>query len=439
MFVVRRQQGQSLLVLVVLMAALVAALWWTVEAGSAVNEKQRLANAADAAALSAAVWQARALNFDAYTNRAIVANEAAFAQSVSLRSWSSYMTRLLPSAALVTAWVPYLNSAMMTLQRLWHHLDAVLQPSLMLFETTASLVTHDIAAAQRVMHLGTATVVPQIVRDSVAATDPRYRLSTAGEAAIAVWSAEWLRFSSFYGGSFRWRQRDVVHRSLDGFSSDRRYTLSPLFGTSIVRLEKRGGTELVDFDTWRGLDTLSLHARRYALFGSIRERTPIAWGGAESGRASFSRGEHGESYRRNPRASRLAEGATRRSAGYLGLPSLYDLSAAQREQFEPPRILVRVALDGSARRGATSLLGFSSVPTLSGGDQPLEINAVRWFAEAAATTLFERPHPRADGAQELPSLFSPFWRARLVNLSNSEQVRLATLDATPLWLAAAAP
>ncbi|MGA0799977.1 MAG: pilus assembly protein TadG-related protein, partial [Steroidobacteraceae bacterium] len=146
----RRQQGQSLVVLVVLLAALLGALWWTVEAGSAVNEKQRLANAADAAALSAAVWQARALNFDAYTNRAIVANEAAFAQSVSLRSWSSYMTRLLPGAALVTAWVPYLNSAMMTLQRIWHHIDAVVQPSLMLLETTTSLVNHDIAAAQRV-------------------------------------------------------------------------------------------------------------------------------------------------------------------------------------------------------------------------------------------------------------------------------------------------
>ncbi len=439
MFPSRRQQGQSLLVLVVLLAALLGAVWWTVEAGSAVNEKQRLANAADAAALSAAVWQARALNFDAYTNRAIVANEAAFAQSVSLRSWSSYMTRLLPGAALVTAWVPYLNSAMMTLQRLWHQLDAVLQPSLMALETTTSLVTHDIAAAQRVMHLGTALVVPDIVRDSIEATDPRYRLSTGGEAAVAVWSAEWLRFASFYGGSFRWRQRDVVHRSLDGFTSDRRYTLSPVLGTSIVRLEKRGGTELVDFDTWRGLDTLSVHARRYALFGSIRERTPIAWGGAESGRASFNRGEHGDSYRRNPRASRLADSSTRRGAGYLGLPSVYDLSAAQREQFEPPRILVRVVLEDSARRGAKSLLGFSSVPVLSGADQQLDTAAPRWFAEAAATTPFERPHPRLDGAHELPSLFSPFWRARLVNLSNSERVRLATLDATPIWLAAATP
>ena len=439
MFMPRRQQGQSLVVLVVLLAALLGALWWTVEAGSAVNEKQRLANAADAAALSAAVWQARALNFDAYTNRAIVANEAAFAQSVSLRSWSSYMTRLLPGAALVTAWVPYLNSAMMTLQRIWHHIDAVVQPSLMLLETTASLVNHDIAAAQRVMHLGTALVVPDIVRDSITATDSRYRLSAAGEASVAVWSAEWLRFSSFYGGSFRWRQRDVVHRSLDGFTSDRRYTLSPFLGTSIVRFEKRGGTELVDFDTWRGLDTLSLHARRYALFGSIRERTPIAWGSAESGQPSFSRGEHGEAYRRNPRASRLADRSVRRSAGYLGLPSLYDLSVAQRDSFEPPRILVRVALDDSVRRGAKALLGFSSVPDLAGAEQDLDATAPRWFAEAAATTPFERPHPRADGAQELPSLFSPFWRARLVSLSSSERVRLATLDATPVWLAAATP
>ncbi len=432
-----RQQGQSLLVLVVLLGALLSALWWTTEAGSAVNEKQRLANAADAAALSAAVWQARALNFDAYTNRAIVANEAALAQSVSLRSWSSYMTRLLPGAALVTAWVPYLNSAMMTLQRLWHYIDAALQPSLMTLEATTSLVSHDIAAAQRVMHLGTATVVPTILRESLAETDPRYRLSTGGEAAAAVWAAEWLRFASFYGGSFRWRQRDVVHRSLDGFSSDRRYTLSPLLGTSLVRFEKRGGTELVDFDNWRGLDTLSLHARRGILFGSIRERTPIAWGGAESGQVLFSRGDHGESYRRNPRASRLADRAVRRSAGYLGLPSLYDLSAAQRDQFAPPRILVRVTLDESTRRGAKALLGFSSVPTLTGSEQRLEGSAPRWFAESAATTPFERPHPRSDGAQELPSLFSPFWRARLVNLTSDERIRLATIDGSPLWLAAA--
>lgn len=431
------QQGQSLIALVVLLGALLGALWWTVEAGSAVNEKQRLANAADTAALSAAVWQARALNFDAYTNRAIIANEAAFAQSVSLRSWSSYMNRLLPNAALVTSWIPYLNTAMLTLQRLWMGVDSILQPTLMTFEGVTSALTHDIAAAQRVMHLGTAAAVPALVRESIQRSDPRFRLSKAGEAAVLAWSAEWVRFASFYGGAFRWRQRDVVHRSLDGFSSDRRYTLSPLFGTDLIRFERRGGTELVDFDTWRGIDTLSLHSRRYVLFGSVRERTPIAWGGAEAGQASFARGQHGDSYRRNPRASRLADSNTRRSPAYLGLPSLYDLSASQREQFEPPRIIVRITLADAERRGARDLLGFSRVPRLSGSERSLESAAGAWYAEAAATTPFERPQLRRDGSTELPSLYSPFWRARPVALSSAERSTLALLDGSPLWLAAA--
>ncbi len=47
----------------------------------------RLANAADATAWSIATLEARALNYDAYTNRAIVANEVAIAQAISLISW----------------------------------------------------------------------------------------------------------------------------------------------------------------------------------------------------------------------------------------------------------------------------------------------------------------------------------------------------------------
>ena len=49
-------------------------------------------------------------------NRAVIANEAVIAQSVSLRSWSDYMNRLLPTASALTAYVPYLNAATATLQ-----------------------------------------------------------------------------------------------------------------------------------------------------------------------------------------------------------------------------------------------------------------------------------------------------------------------------------
>ena len=63
---------------------------WTTNSGQMVTEKMRLTNAADAAAYSAGVVHARALNLDAYTNRAIVANQVAIAQTLSLVSWGRY-------------------------------------------------------------------------------------------------------------------------------------------------------------------------------------------------------------------------------------------------------------------------------------------------------------------------------------------------------------
>ena len=107
---------------------------------------------------------------------------------------------------------------------------------------------------------------------------------------MLAWAAQWQSFSSFYGGSWRWRQQDVLLRSLDGFTHERNFTLSPLLGSRLVRFEKRAGTDLLDFETWRALDTLSLHQPRYVVFGSMRERTAIAWGGADNGVGSTLRG-----------------------------------------------------------------------------------------------------------------------------------------------------
>ena len=55
--------------------------------GMLANAKTRLQNAADAGAYSAGVLQARDHNFSALTNRAMVANQAAVAQLVSLKSY----------------------------------------------------------------------------------------------------------------------------------------------------------------------------------------------------------------------------------------------------------------------------------------------------------------------------------------------------------------
>lgn len=430
-------RGQTLAVLLPLLAVLVAALWWVLETGEAVAEKQRLRNTADAAALSAAVWQAKVLNFDAYMNRAIVANEAVIAQSVSLRGWSSYMDHLLPRASVVTSAVPYLGAAMHGLQRGWSLIDRALQPALFASEGVTSALNHDLATAQRFMHASIPFVISQIVKDVVAANDVRYQVTVGGNWMLARSALEWVDFASFYGGSWRWRQRDVIQRSMDGFSHQRNFTLSLLPGLPFARLEKRAGTDMIDFDTWRAIETLAIHQRRYVFFGRMRETLPIAWAGVENGKRTALRGTHGGAFSVNRRTATLAERQMRRGSSYLGLPSMWDLSASQRAYFSPPVIIVRVALHDADRKGARRIWGFDSVQDSEGRDVRLGASSTHpMIVEAAATATFHRSEPRADGAREAPSLYSPYWRPRLSSTSFVDRLQLAALDGDPQWLAA---
>lgn len=405
----RPARGQALVLLVSVLAMLLISAWWVYETGRTHFEKRRLINAVDTAAFNAAVWQSRALNFDAYTNRAIVANEALIAQSVSIRSWSQYLDRLLPTVATSLSWVPYVQTAAQTLQRAWSAIDRTLDPTLQTFEGMTSLVDHSLATAQRLVHLSVLEVVPEIVRSTLQTADPDFSLTRGGETVLSRWSADWMRFASFYGGAWRWRQQEVVDRSMDGFSARRSHRWRPALGTDLLRLEKRGGTELIQFETWRGLDTLSLHTRRYGLFGSIRERVPIAWGAAEAGVRTSRRGFHDGAYRINPRASLLAERTMRSHRLYRGLPSVFDLSVSQREAFSPPVVVVR------AQAGSSD-------------DAPR--------AQSSATSWFDRPEPRADGVIELPSLFNPYWTPRWVTTPMLDRSILMAQDRDPLWLAA---
>ena len=441
----RYARGQALALTLPLLAVLIAALWWAYDAGQAVTEKRRLAQIADAAALGAATWQARALNFDAYTNRAIIANEVAIAQSVSLRGWSRYMNDLLLKTAVLTAWIPYVDVATASLQRLWMSLDRGLQPGLSAFEGVTTLIDQDLAAAQRAMHLATAQVVPASVREVLRRDDPRIELSPGGEAALVAWQVEWTRFASFYGGAWRWRQKDVLERSLDGFTVSRNNTWRPLLGVDILRLEKRGGTDLIGFDTWRAVDTLSEHQRRYLLFGRMREQVPLVWSAVQSGMATAARGQHGNATQVNPAGSRAALASMRRDRIYRGLPSIWDLSVAQRAQFDPPRIPVRIMRRPASAGGAAEVFGLRSVAALNGEAHVLQADSQSspqsasasdtMYALAVAVSQFSRPVARSDGAVEKPSLYAPFWYSRMASSTVAERVLMATVDGDPLWIA----
>ena len=61
------------------------------KSGKLTSNKMQLQNAADAAAFSMSTVEARDLNFAAYMNRAIVANEVAIGQFIGLASWGSHI------------------------------------------------------------------------------------------------------------------------------------------------------------------------------------------------------------------------------------------------------------------------------------------------------------------------------------------------------------
>ncbi len=83
----RLQRGQSLVMTILFAGVAGLAFLLMFDNSMLVNTKSQLQNAADAGAYSAGVLQARDHNFSAYTNRAMIANQVAVAQFVSLESF----------------------------------------------------------------------------------------------------------------------------------------------------------------------------------------------------------------------------------------------------------------------------------------------------------------------------------------------------------------
>src|SRR5581483_49457 len=104
-----RQGGQTVVWFLATIAACCCVFALVYNVGQVTNKKEATVNAADAAALSGALIEARMLNFEAYANRAMVANEVTVAQLVSSESFMYYTDTLLQNIATYTAAVPFVD------------------------------------------------------------------------------------------------------------------------------------------------------------------------------------------------------------------------------------------------------------------------------------------------------------------------------------------
>ncbi len=107
----RKQRGYAAVLLVVLMGVMGLSTITLYNSGQLTSSKMRQQNAADAAAYSVANIISRDLNFIAYTNRAMVANQVAIGQMTGIASWMKYIKQISGNLQKISSWAPYVGAA----------------------------------------------------------------------------------------------------------------------------------------------------------------------------------------------------------------------------------------------------------------------------------------------------------------------------------------
>ena len=442
-----RQRGQALIFGLFALAGGLVALFFLFNTGQLTAEKTKLVNTADAVAYSAGVMHARALNFAAYTNRALIANEVLIAQAVSMTSWTHYVSTHAqnaptlmwcqsqyskPVALVLVTYIPvcYLLSnpyGATTVQAL----NQAVAPASQATVAAAELAKQALQAAQANM---AATLVPARTALMREVAEANY----IDNGSVHVDSTPLTdNFTLFQGAPFikrysgadrgRFKQATLSAANLDQFIQQRTWTSSNFFPCILgnkAEFRRRGGTELIGFDEWRAMDTASLHEWKWRvrLFRtSCDEReTPIGYGAQGAGNAHRG-GDSGFGGSRSD--NRAASSRASSSAWqYSGLPSFFDLSdaALKAPQDSPPVLRFSIRLT-RAKLDARTSEGSSSVKP-SGGLAQFDSNLASDVLAAVSTSevFFRRPGPRSDGRTELASLFNPYWQVHLVATSSAD-------------------
>ncbi len=321
----RRQGGQALPIglALIMMGALATLVMFNT--GKLATEKSNVANTADAAVYSGLVWQARTLNFQAYTNRAMVANQVSIAQLVSLGSWTNYGRISARNLDYAIGWIPVVAPFTSAAVNIMTQIENIIQSGVKVAIPIINAVNDVLSIAQEAVYNASYVVTPEIVNQIVNANDSRYEVSSVYAIAAQARNAEaWHNFSTSYSGSSREMQRkvNVIEASRDEFSKDRSWDrMKPLpsriYVTPIDRFKivKEGTTNLVksgDSWEWRGKDTLSVHWDHFSCKGFSckwrEEELPMGWGQNYAySDSSCPGGECSDWMRSNKRGEELAD------------------------------------------------------------------------------------------------------------------------------------
>ncbi|OWT77194.1 MULTISPECIES: pilus assembly protein TadG-related protein [unclassified Achromobacter] len=464
-----RARGHALPLALGLVSVGVLALVVLHDHGNTVAARVRLTHAADAAAYSGAVVQARALNLLAYINRTQVAHQIALAHVATLASWTQFgqneaarfrrgnppgmLIAMLygPAHAMAYASAVRVQGVAGALDRF---ADAHARHDALVHDVLARAAQAVLQDLPRTRQQAMRTVLhanyPEWPRPALGAAVQRDRL------ALAFTDDRWPGFVRLYSGRRGGAFRPMVLRATDryAFLGPRKglalnpWPVSYRCPTLRHQLRRIGGTSLTRRGTWESVDTQSHHAlrsnkyigcyyREYAMgWGKVRnsgqqaadEALPHA--PADFSRQSFWRwvqenaGWDLLNGHNNPLAYVYATQQRQRWQG-RGMAAYAEVPldrAAQPAGFEIVLRQPAELLPALSNGGATHAQGRYAYAGLEPGEHVT--------VTSAAETYFVRPRPREDGRDEIATLFRPYWQAHLVAARSDGRRGRSTHDAS---------
>ena len=471
----KHERGQALILSVAFVAVLSVGVLVMFSNQQSLARKTQLVNAADAAAYSVAVQQARVLNFAAYGNRARVANEVAVAQMVGMYSWLNQVNktaRNMKNTLNAISWVPYVGQVAAVLARVFQAIDVALGRVRPLIRQAFDIAILGLDAINGALANGTRLLFNTATRSVdaikfagqiVEANAPGARLSAAGSVQLTTQLHQAFNtFTTLHriprngtsAGAERFR--NVVMKSRDRFSRtrDKDAGLWPL------RLNQAGGTDMLGYNQWAAVDTLSLEVSLPWPLDDFD--IPLGWGGAQAVQRyqnqTFLWGiNNGNGWRDAWDNNRLHRpyGDARRQTGrtlmrfansdpnvggqrsgsfftgqgtYTGLRDYYDVAQGKgtASNNDPrdnkadkdvvgPVFTVHLQSAQALSRTSPHIDGMGAgqmalTDKTQGGDVSALASAQVYFNRPFALTAFAR----GDRKLEVGNLFNPYWQARLV-------------------------
>lgn len=441
----RRHAGQSLVLFLVFAAASVATLLIVFNVGQLTSEKEKLINTADAAAYSAAITEARTLNFESYMNRGIVANEVIIAQIVSFDSWINYLDSLAQNLEAVAGWVPVVGEIIDGIAEVMGEaksiVDTASQPAVAVENGLALTLNAVVQVANGATYPAAYAAATQVIAQNVTTfngrVDPAAYITNGGKAAVLYNMASWSTFATVPKTPAMAAQ--VISDSRDGFSITRQPAPFPLQFTLplVARTYKEGGTKLSsNYKRWDAQDAYVLGTWDWSKMDW--DDNTLAEGDSS---ASKSGGTSGDPYSRSWMAQ------TNDMRGFTGIPALLDIKDRLAKTENTPGhklaldFLIEVAKnDGDIKTSSNAANNMG----VGAEAMPDKVNNNRLSAASQARVYFARPDSTADktvagldllrpdggrnGYIEYGSVYSPYWQVKLIPVTNAQKAELALAD-----------